>query len=191
MEKVKTYTPLVMEFILPDGMESEVICQLGAFEDKNIGAQKFISNTFVAFNKAEEVERKMDATEQEEAREAYRLVLEDELPELEANAARLSAEAKQAQERAKQAMDLYTATITRIKDLAHVAKMGITMHYFKANECWKVPVGDKYRYYAICGNELRLVKIEDIPQWEQHDLLNSMNQNQYSYNGLFPKSVAV
>jgi hypothetical protein len=191
MEKVEAYTPEIMEFVLDAGTDPEVICELDSFDDPRTGAQRFITNTFTAFNEAAKVERIMDEYELTQAREAYRVVLEDELPELEKASAELDAAAHIAKERAKQAQDLYQATITKIKDLAHVAKMGVTDHHFAANECWKVPVGKKYRYYAICGNLLRLVKIEDIPEYAQRDILNSMNQNEFAYNSLNLKTVAV
>ena len=180
-----------MQFVLDAGAEPEVICELDSFDDPRTGAQKFITNTFTAFNEATLVERIMDEYELAQAREAYRVVLEDELPELEKTSAEMDAAAHLAKERAKQAQDLYQATITKIKDLAHVAKKGVTDHRFSASECWKVPVGKKYMYYAVCGNLLRLVKVEDIPEYAQRDILNSMNQNEFAYNGLNIKTVAV
>jgi hypothetical protein len=191
MEKVSDYQPEFLEFVLPKGTVPEVLCELDDFADQKFAAQQFIANTFVAFNSSQEAVRKMDDHELEQAREAYREVLEDELPELEQTAQKLMGEAKAAQDKAKTAQELYNATITKIKDLAHVAKVGETVHVFGAHECWKVPIGKQYKYYAICGNLLRLVKVQDIPEWEQKDLLNSMNQNLEEFSKMKIKAVAV
>lgn len=182
MEVVKKeYTPNILEFKLPEDVV--IPPSLGKFKSDE-EAREFVASKFVATQIKVEATRFMDDYEKEKLREDYQNELEEVLPELEKNSFDKHGTADQAKAEAKSADELVSASNTKVRDLAKEVKAGVKKMQLDNKNTWRIPLEGKYCYVTFHEGELLLARVEDIPDYEKTDLINSMNDNKAAFGKL-------
>jgi len=181
----KDYTPECLEFKLPEDMEIPKTLGKYATEEE---AREFIAKSFVATQTKVEVTRFMDEFEKEGLREDYIRELEEVLPGLEDKAGEKHLIAEQARQDAKDATDMVKMSNMKIRDLAKEAKAGVKKMELEIKNTWRIPLDGKYYFVTYHNGELLTAKVQEIPDWEKQDLLNSMNDNKSAFKKLKIKS---
>jgi hypothetical protein len=173
MQVEKNYTPEVLVFAVPEQTAMPAIMPTTAGADLRL----FLATHFTCFNEACLTERIMDDTEMAIVRDNYRLIIEDEMPELEATLRTATEAVEKAKIALNTAKETQNAAITRLMDFGHKARHGTAEHVTNATTTYKVPLTNQYYYYTISNNQLVLCKVEDIPVDERNDLYVSQNNN--------------
>lgn len=181
----KDYTPAILEFKLPEDLA--IPKKLGNFLTEE-EAREFIAKSFVATQTKVEVTRFMDEIEKEVLREDYMLELEEVLPGLEDKAGEKYLIAEVAKQDAKDAADMVKMSNLKIRDLAKEVKAGIKKMNLETKNTWRIPLDGKYYFVTYHDGELLTAKVQEIPEHEKQDLLNSMNDNKSSFKKLKIKS---
>jgi hypothetical protein len=174
------YRPVNIEFevvnsspVVPDN--------LGRFETSQ-QAVEFIAKNLNGMNHKLAANRFMDNYEKTQLRKDYQDLLENKLPLCEKEmmkAAQVFSEAKKAY---SDSQEYVNATTNEAKALAMEVKRGVVEINLDDMFTWRIPFDSKYYFYTFMDNQIKLCKIQDIPDHEKMDLYNAMNNNDVFFN---------
>lgn len=149
----------------------------GAFANAEEAA-KFMGGNLIISNHSITVNRHMDHVEKKLLREQYEDVLENVLPLNEKKLSVATSEATEAKKKEKDAQETVNATITEVKGLAYEVKRGLREMRLDENYTFKVPFRGRFYFYTFIDGNVRLVKINDIPEHEKSEIFNSSASNE-------------
>lgn len=180
MQLIKDYTPDYIDF----GVETnEVPTILGEFETPE-QAKQFIVENFIAMNQKLETTRLMDDYEKEAIRNEYERELEENIPIYEKELLLKSMELEKAKDEEKQAKEVVSACMHKIKTLSAEVKKGITEINLDASVTYEIPFNGNYYYYTLINGELKLAKIKEIPEFQKGEIFNSSERNKEFFEKL-------
>lgn len=168
------YRPSWIEFNVT---ENEMPLILGEFETLDKVHEFIRENKAVAINHGISVLRHMDNYEKTQVREHYREVLEDTLPKLERDQAKLQSELNEAKKKEKEASDMVNAAISEAKILAKEAKVGLKDINLDEIATFRIPVDGRYYFYTYIDKALKLCAVREIPESEKAEIWNASVDN--------------
>jgi len=175
MQKEEIYRPANIEFdvanssIMPDN--------LGLYPTEK-EATEFIHKNTDGFNQKITVLRFMDNFEKSELRKDYQDLLELKLPLAQRELMKANGVLEEAKKKAKDAAELVNSTMNEVQAIAHEVKKGVKEISLDDNFTWRLPFHGKYYFYTYMDKQLKLCKVNDIPDHEKTDLFNSTRKNE-------------
>jgi hypothetical protein len=174
IEKLRNYRPTNINF---DIATDDVPENLGSFEKKE-EILEFINDKFVgAMPENVTALRHIDEYEKTEIRKEYSEMLEVKIPYLKKDLQKLESEYREAKRRFEDCKKQVDATKTEIELMAVYVKRGTTEFKCDSDYTICIPANEKYYFYTWVDNQLKLCKIQDIPEHEKNNLFTSGNQN--------------
>lgn len=176
------YRPVNIDFkVTPD--ESQVPKTLGNFRNAE-EAHKFMTDSLTFMNRQITAIRYMDANEKEMKRTEYRNTLEDILPVFEKDLIQAENNLSEAKKKQKEAMDAYNVTMNHAKELAYEVKKGVREMDLDEKYTYRVASQGKYYYFTYIDQQMKLCRIETIPEYEKTELWNQMASNEKFFEKL-------
>lgn len=179
------YRPEKIEFVLSEAHKELfkdvlVVCN-GAKTSKE--AIKVFEEKFnCLFPEGEVATRRYDTHEVYEIREEYCLKQEKEAPKrkkyLEETLERIKAMKKKAEE-------AYNSILLEISDLAARVEQGTTDFMLPATETVRVALNGHYCYFAWVDDQMQLVKVTPIPDWDKNQLWSQEDWNRKAMMEVF------
>ena len=157
----------------------------GIFEDE-IKMREFMEN-LIGFNSKLQTVRKMDSFEKKELRKDYGEFLEVLLPAHEVELKKAAQIFEDAKERFNEAKEAVKYATNMAISIAAEVKAGIKEINLDEKYTYRVPFENKYYFVTWIDKELKLCKVQEIPNHEKQDLWNSLNKNEQFINDNFPK----
>jgi len=180
MQNELVYRPANIEFDVANN--SIVPDNLGHFESAK-EAMDFIHSKMTAVNQKLTVCRFMDNFEKNEIRKEYSELLETKLPFLEKELQKASSVYAQAKKEFSEAQEYVNATTNEAKALAVEVKRGVKDISLDDQFTWRAAYDGKYYFYTFIDNQIKLCKIQDIPDFEKQTLWNAMADNESFFTG--------
>lgn len=180
MKKVENYRPDIINFTAESSAVPQVLGQFESEED----ARVFMSQNLLAVQTKLQAVRLMDDHEIEELRGAYAEELEDTLPLLRQEQFKKDSELEAAKRNAKEANEMVNASLNKIQQLANEVNEGTTLIELDPSNTWVAIYGGKRYYYAFIDGEIKLARVQDIPSYEEDDLISSSEKNVEFFEGL-------
>ena len=176
MQNEENYRPATLEFdVAQDGsLMPETFGEFKTAEEAN----KFLGGNFVSTNSSITVNRHMDHVEKKLLREEYENVLENILPVNEKKHVNAANELAAAKSNEKIASETVNATITEVKYLSQEVKRGLKEMRLDENHTCRIPFKGRFYFYTYIDKEIRLVKIQDIPDHEKEEIFNHSAANE-------------
>lgn len=175
MKETEFYRPAYIEFDVANSYQF-IPDTLGKFENAQ-QATEFIAKNLTATNSKMAANRFMDNFEKNELRKSYQAILEDKVPLVERELANATIELENAKKAHKDSTEYYNATINEARSIANEVKKGIKKMELDQQFTWRVPYDGKYFFYTYIDKQLKLCKVQEIPEHEKMDLFNSMHNN--------------
>lgn len=183
MEKVD-YRPKNIEF---DVANSSIMPEnLGEYKTADEAIQ-FIHKNVVGINQRITVSRFMDNFEKTELRKEYQEILELKMPILEKDLQKATHEFEEAKKKLADAKELVNATTNEVKAIANDVKRGLKDIQLDDQFTWRIAFECRYFFYSYIDKQIKLAKIQDIPEHEKQDLFNVMSKNEEFFNDNFGK----
>lgn len=180
MQVSRTYRPEVIEFTVET---SEVPLNLGTFKTDD-EARLFMAEKLLAVQSKLQTERFMDQVELEALRDQYSEELETVLPQLEQEHLEKHRELETAKQNEKDAKEMVSASITKIKQLANEVNERVTEINLDPATTWECVYNGKRFYYTYMDNEIKLAAIRTIASYEADDLISSSERNATFFEAL-------
>src|SRR3990172_10534723 len=176
------YRPVNIEFkVTPD--DSQVPTVFGNFKTAD-EAQKFMIDSLTFMNRQLTAIRYMDNIEKEMKRTEYRNTLEDILPVFEKDLIQAENNLSEAKKKQKDAMDAYNVTMNHAKELAYEVKKGTREMDLDEKYTYRIASKGKYFYFTYIDQQLKLCRIETIPEYEKTELWNQMASNESFFEAI-------
>lgn len=174
------YRPATIEFDVANS--SPLIPEsLGVFENAQKAAE-FMAKNLTAINHKLTAVRFMDNTEKILLRKDYQSLLEDKLPALERDFQKVTGIYEVAKKVLGDAKEACSATTNEAKAIAVEVKRGLKDITLDDQYTWRVPFMGRYFFYTFIDGQVKLCKVQEIPEWEKQDLFNAMNTNEGFFN---------
>jgi len=157
----------------------------GIFETEN-SMREFMEN-MVGFNMKLATLRKMDDYEKKELRKDYGEYLEVLLPAHGTNLKEATAILEDAKEKYKEAKDAVEYAKNMAIQIAYEVRQGTKEINLDDKYTYRIPFEDRYYFVTWINQELKLCKVQIIPDHEKSDLWNSLSKNEIFINNNFPK----
>lgn len=176
MQKEKDYRPVHIEFDVATD-NSLMPENFGTFETLEEAA-KFMGGNMVVINQAMTVNRHMDHVEKKLLRDQCTDLLENILPVNERNHSLATNELAEAKKKEKEAGEMVSATINEAKMVAAEVKRGLKEMGLDDIATFKVPFKGRFYCYTFIDKAVRLVKIQDIPEYQKGELFTQSASNE-------------
>jgi hypothetical protein len=121
--------------------------------------------------------RHIDEYEKTEIRKEYSEMLEVKIPYLKKDLQKLESEYREAKRRFEDCKKQVEATKTEVELMAVYVKRGTTEFKCDSDYTICIPANEKYYFYTLVDRQLKLCKIQNIPDCEKNNLFTSGNQN--------------
>ena len=179
------YRPEKIEFVLTEAqreMYKDVLTICKGAKSPEEAIKVFNEKFNSLFPEGELAVRKYDAHEIAEIREEYCLKQENEAPmrkdELETTLERIKAMKKKAE-------DAYNSVLLEIADLAARVKKGTTDFALPATQTVRVALNGNFCFFAWVDDQMQLVKVEEIPEWDRNSLWSQEDWNRRAMKEVF------
>ncbi len=170
----ETYRPVNIQFDVAtdDTIVPETLGKCDTEEEVN----GLLSNV-TAVNQSLTVCRHMDNLEKTQLRENYNEILEIVLPRHEKELVQATQVLEQAKKAEKEAKERVNAAMSEVKGLAYQVKRGLVEMQLDDKYTHRIPYHGRYYFFTYIDQELKLCKIQDIPEHEKGELYNAMAKN--------------
>lgn len=183
MKENETYRPANIDFdVAHDG--TNIPETLGEFETAE-DATKFLGTNFTTINQALTVARHMDIKEKTDMRREYNDLLENILPGRERELSITTSTFNGAKSEMENAKEMVNATVTQVRSLAKECKRGLVDMRLDGLYTCRLPYRGRYYFYTYIDKQLKLCKIQDIPEREKAELWNKMAANEEKIDKMF------
>lgn len=174
------YRPAIIEFDVANS-NPMIPETFGVFENAQKAAE-FMAKNMTAINHKLTAVRFMDNTEKLLLRKDYQALLEDKLPALEREFMKAQGAYELAKKILGDAKEACSATTNEAKAIAVEVKRGLKDITLDDQFTWRVPFAGRYFFYTYIDGQIKLCKVQDIPEFERQDLFNAMNTNEEFFN---------
>lgn len=181
MTTINDYIPKRIEVIIPKLYEKLPKTMFDGAESLE-DVQKVLHKEFVTTNERLNVFRKLDNFEIKTIRENYSVLLEQKLPVVKEEYARIQEEAKTAVTNAKDRLNACEANIT---DLVSQVRDGRKEICLEQTQCYRIPACGHYLFFAWVNEEFTLVEVQKIPEWDASKLFSQGEQNEAAFKRIF------
>ncbi|TYP71513.1 hypothetical protein [Aquimarina intermedia] len=187
MYKVDDYRPDEIEFTVESNQVPKVLGEFESDED----ARVFMAQNLLSLQTNLNAKRFMDHREIEGLRDEYGNELENELPKLKENHLKKANEAEEAKKLEKEAKEMVNASRNKIEQLAIEVNDRTTDIELDSENTWQVVYNSKLYYYTFIDGKIQLAHVQDIPSYQENDLISSSQKNEKFFENLNKQEKAV
>jgi len=141
-----------------------------------------MGKNLTGINQKLNVFRFMDFVEKTELRKEYSDILENKIPLVERDLSKAMIAFEELKDKLKDAKEFYNATLNESKSIATEVKRGVKEINLDDQFTWRVAFDNRYFFFTYIDKQIKLCKVQEIPEHEKMDLFNAMHRNDVFFN---------